>query len=82
MAEVGDGVVAVDVRRRVVLGQLAYAGPANASALLRPVVDLARQTGTIALVVADAEFDSERVLLPGSKPPARPRLSLFCLWPV
>jgi hypothetical protein len=27
---------------------------------LRPVVDLARQTGTIGLVVADAEFDSER----------------------
>jgi DDE family transposase len=46
--------------RRIVLGQLAYAGPANASALLRPVVDLARQTVTISLVVADAEFDSER----------------------
>jgi hypothetical protein len=53
-------VVAVDVRRRVVLGQLAYAGPANASSTLRPVVDLARQTGVIGLVVADAEFDSER----------------------
>jgi hypothetical protein len=53
-------VVAVDVRRRVVLGQLAYAGPANASSTLRPVVDLARQAGVIGLVVADAEFDSER----------------------
>jgi DDE family transposase len=53
-------VVAVDVRRRVVLGQLAYAGPANASALLRPVVEMAWQTGGIALVLADAEFDSER----------------------
>ena len=53
-------VVAVDVPRRVVLGQLAYAGPANASAMLRPVVDLAQQTGEIRLVVADAEFDSER----------------------
>ena len=53
-------VVAVDVPRRVVLGQLAYAGPANASSTLRPVVDLARQTGRIGLVVADAEFDSER----------------------
>jgi hypothetical protein len=53
-------VVAVDVRRRVVLGQLAYAGPANASSTLRPVVDMAQQTGAIGLVVADAEFDSER----------------------
>jgi hypothetical protein len=53
-------VVAVDVPRRIVLGQLAYAGPANASSTLRPVVDLARQTGTISLVLADAEFDSER----------------------
>lgn len=53
-------VVAVDVPRRVVLGQLAYAGLANASAMLRPVVDLARQTGVIRLVLADAEFDSER----------------------
>ena len=53
-------VVAVDVPRRVVLGQLACAGPANASALVRPVVDLARQTGVVALVLADAEFDSER----------------------
>lgn len=53
-------VVAVDVPRRIVLGQLAYAGPANASSTLRPVVDMARQTGVIRLVVADAEFDSER----------------------
>jgi hypothetical protein len=53
-------VAAVDVLRRVVLGQLAYAGPANASSMLRPVVDMARQTGGISLVVADAEFASER----------------------
>src|SRR5262249_48215433 len=53
-------VVAVDILRRVVLGQLAYAGPANASSTLRPVVDMARQTGVIGRVVADAEFDSER----------------------
>src|SRR5690242_507592 len=33
--------------RRVVLGQLAYAGAANASSPLRQVVDLARQTGVI-----------------------------------
>jgi len=54
------GVVAVEVPRRVVVGQLADAGPANASSTLRPVVDLARQTGAIRLVLADAEFDSER----------------------
>jgi len=53
-------VVAVAVPRRVVVGQLADAGPANASSTLRPVVDLARQTGAIRLVLADAEFDSER----------------------
>ena len=53
-------VVAFDVRRRVVLGQLACAEPANASTTLRSVVVLARQTGVIGLVVADAEFDSER----------------------
>ena len=52
--------MAVDVLRRVVLGQLAYAGPANASSTLRPVVDLARQSGAIGLVLADAAFDSER----------------------
>ena len=53
-------VVAVDVPRRLVLGQLAYAGPANASSTWRPVVDLARQTAVIALVLADAESASER----------------------
>ncbi len=53
-------VVAVEVPQRVVLGQLANAGPANASSTLRPVVDMARQTGTIGLVLADAESDSER----------------------
>jgi hypothetical protein len=53
-------VAAIDVPRRVVLGQLAYAGPANASSRLRPVADMARQAGVIGLVVADAEFDSER----------------------
>ena len=53
-------VVAVEVPRRVVLGPLTSAGPANASAALRPVVDLARQAGVIGLVVADAEVDGER----------------------
>jgi hypothetical protein len=53
-------VAAVGVLRCVVLGQLADAGPAHASSTVRPVVDLARQTGIMGLVVADAEFDSER----------------------
>jgi hypothetical protein len=53
-------VVAVEAPRRLVLGQLAYAGPATASSTLRPVVDLARQTGVIGPVVANAEFESGR----------------------
>jgi hypothetical protein len=53
-------VVAVEVPRRIVLGQLAYAGPANGSSTVRPVVDLARQTGVIGLVLADAACDRER----------------------
>src|SRR5262245_14996080 len=34
--------------------------PPNASALLRPVVEMAWQIGGIGLVLADAEFASER----------------------
>jgi hypothetical protein len=55
-------VVAVDVLRRIVLGQLAYAGPANAASTLRPVVDLAQQTGTIGLVVADASSTASALM--------------------
>ena len=53
-------VVAVDEPRRLVVGQFVDVGPAQLSALLRPVVDLAQQTGVIGLVLADAEFASER----------------------
>ena len=52
--------VAVDVSRRVLLAQVAKRGPANDSATLRPVVDAARPLAPIGLVLADAEFDSER----------------------
>ncbi len=53
-------VIVVDVPRRAVLAQLAKPGPANDSATLRPLVDTAEQVTPIHLVLADAEFDSER----------------------
>jgi hypothetical protein len=51
---------AVEVPRRLVLGQRADAGPAHASARLRPVVDRARQSAVIGLVLADAAFARAR----------------------
>ena len=51
--------VVVDVPRRAVLAQHAKLGPANDSATLRPLVDVAKQVGPIRLVLADAKFDSE-----------------------
>lgn len=53
-------VVAVDVFRQVVLAQSSHWGPSNDSATLRPLVASAAQLTPIGLVVADAEFDSER----------------------
>jgi hypothetical protein len=52
--------VAVDIERQVVLGQMAHAGPWNDCARLPAVVEAARQNAPIGLVLADAEFDSER----------------------
>jgi hypothetical protein len=52
--------VAVDVSRKVLLAQVAKRGPANDSATLRPVVDAASSITPLRLVLADAEFDSER----------------------
>src|SRR5262249_33186635 len=52
--------VVVEVPRRVVLGQLTYAGPTKASSTVRPVVDRARQTGVLGRGVAAAEFARER----------------------
>lgn len=52
--------VVVDVPRRVVLAQVAKRGPTNDSATLRPLVDAAAPLAPLGLVLADAEFDSER----------------------
>ena len=53
-------VVAVDVDRRLVVAQIAKRGPSNDCANLRPLVDTALSMGQVRLVLADAEFDSER----------------------
>jgi hypothetical protein len=52
--------VVVDLPRRAVLAQCAKLGPVNDSATLRPLVEAAKQVAPIRLVLADAEFDSER----------------------
>jgi len=52
--------MAVDVDHRVILAQTARRGPTNDYATLRPLVDTAHQHVPIGLVLADAEFDSER----------------------
>jgi Transposase DDE domain/Transposase domain (DUF772) len=53
-------VVAVDLDQQFVLSQLARRGPWNDCANLPAVVDAASQQTRIGLVLADAEFDSER----------------------
>jgi hypothetical protein len=50
----------VDVDRQLIIAQTARRGPTNDCATLRPLVDAAHQRVPIALVLADAEFDSER----------------------
>jgi Transposase DDE domain/Transposase domain (DUF772) len=52
--------MAVDVDRRIILAQTARRGPTNDCATLRPLVSAAHERIPIALVLADAEFDSER----------------------
>jgi len=52
--------MAVDVDSRIILAQTARRGPTNDCATLRPLVDTAHQRLPIGLVLADAEFDSER----------------------
>lgn len=52
--------VVVDVLRRCVLAQAARQGPYNDCATLRPLVSAAHEATPIGLVLADAEFDSER----------------------
>lgn len=50
----------VDVPRRTVIAQAARQGPYNDCATLRPLVRAASGRTSIRLVLADAEFDSER----------------------
>jgi IS5 family transposase len=52
--------VVVDLDRRVILAQTARRGPTNDCALLRPLVSTAHARVRIGVVLADAEFDSER----------------------
>jgi hypothetical protein len=52
--------IVIDVLRRCVLAQAARPGPYNDCATLRPLVSAAREVTPISLVLADAEFDSER----------------------
>ncbi len=52
--------VAVDLDQQFVLSQLARRGPWNDCANLPAVVEAASQQTRIGLVLADAEFDSER----------------------
>ena len=52
--------VVVDVLRRCVLAQAARQGPYNDCATLRPLVSAAHKVTPVGLVLADAEFDSER----------------------
>ncbi len=52
-------IVAVDVRRQLLLSQVAQQGPTNSSSTLRPLVDTAHRIAAVDLVLADGEFDSE-----------------------
>lgn len=52
--------IVIDVLRRCVLAQAARQGPYNDCATLRPLVSAAHEVAPIGLVLADAEFDSER----------------------
>lgn len=52
--------VVADVDRQLLLAQRARPGPWNDCAQLRPLVGAAHQVARIGLVLADAEFDSER----------------------
>jgi len=53
-------VVVVETKHQLLLAQIAKRGPYNDCALLRPLLDIAHPVMPAALVLADAEFDSER----------------------
>jgi len=53
--------LAIDTRLHLILAQKAHAGPTNDCATLRPLLDeIAPESHAIGVVLADAEFDSER----------------------
>jgi hypothetical protein len=52
--------VAFDLDKRVILAQAVRQGPCNDCATLRPLVSAAQRLKPVGLVLADAEFDSER----------------------
>jgi hypothetical protein len=52
--------VVVDLDHRLILAQTARRGPTNDCATLRPLVSAAHERVPIGVVLADAEFDSER----------------------
>jgi hypothetical protein len=53
-------VVVVETKHQLLLAQIAKRGPYNDCALLRPLLDIAHLVMPASLVLADAEFDSER----------------------
>ncbi len=53
-------VVSVDTTRLMITGQVAHQGPTNDTASLPGLVEKARKTGPLSLVLADAEFDSRQ----------------------
>jgi hypothetical protein len=53
-------VVVVETKHQLLLAQIAKRGPYNDCALLRPLLDIAHPVLPASLVLADAEFDSER----------------------
>ena len=53
-------VVVVETKHQLLLAQIAKRGPYNDCALLRPLLDIAHQVMPTSLILADAEFDSER----------------------
>ena len=52
--------VVVDVSRHLLLAQSAHAGPSNDCCRLPQLIDQAHQLSPVRVVLADAEFDSER----------------------
>lgn len=52
--------VVVDVGRHLLLAQTAHAGPTNDCCRLPQLIDQAHQVAPVQVVLADAEFDSER----------------------